>query len=82
MFGWIFVFIFSKNIFPNKPKTKNDQISFSLFYVETKNLIWDKIKTRNENTNETHSCVMVLIINFIKKFNSILISFMKMKINF
>ena len=43
VFGWIYVFIFSENIFPNEPKTGNNKISFS---VETKNLILGKMKTR------------------------------------
>jgi len=43
VFGWIFVFIFSENIFPNEPKAGNNKISFS---VETRNLILGKMKTR------------------------------------
>ena len=39
VFGWISVFIFSENIFPNEPKTENNQISFS---VEIKNSFWIK----------------------------------------
>ena len=46
VFGWIFVFIFSENIFPNEPKTGNNKISFLVFLVETKNLILGKMKTR------------------------------------
>jgi len=45
-FGWIFENIFSKNIFLNEPKTENNKISFSVFLVETGNLILVKIKTR------------------------------------
>jgi len=43
VFSWIFVFIFSENIFPNEPKTGNNKISFS---VKIKNLILDKMKMR------------------------------------
>jgi len=46
VFGLISVFIFSKNIFPNEPKTENNKISFSVFSVETRNLILGKMKTR------------------------------------
>ena len=30
LFGWISIFIFSENIFPNEPKTENNKISFSV----------------------------------------------------
>ena len=33
VFGWISIFIFGKNIFPNKPKTGNNKILFSMFSV-------------------------------------------------
>ena len=46
VFGWISVFIFSENIFSNKPKTGNNKISISEFSVETRNLILGKMKTR------------------------------------
>ena len=45
-FGWIFENIFSENIFSNEPKIGNNKISFSVFLVEIKNLIMDKMKTR------------------------------------
>ena len=46
-FDWIFENIFSKNIFSNKPKTKNNKISF---WIKIKNLILDKIKNKNAVT--------------------------------
>jgi len=46
VFGWISIFIFSENIFPNELKTGNNKISFSVFSVETKNFILGKMKTR------------------------------------
>jgi len=39
VFGWISVFIFSENIFPNEPKTGNNKISFLVFSIEIRNLI-------------------------------------------
>ena len=34
VFGWISVFIFSENIFPNESKTGNNKILFSIFSIE------------------------------------------------
>jgi len=38
VFGWISIFMFSENIFPNEPNSGNNKILFSLFSIETMNL--------------------------------------------
>jgi len=46
VFGWIFEKNFSENENRKQPENKNNKISFSVFSVENKNLILDKMKMR------------------------------------
>ena len=43
--GFLFSFLV-KFFSPNEPKTGNNKITFSMFLVETKNLMLGKVKTR------------------------------------
>jgi len=61
-FDWKFENSFSENIFSNKPKTENNEIWFSVFWIETKNLILGRMKrlwqilnkSKNTSSFETH----------------------------
>jgi len=46
VFGWIFENIFNENENRKQPENENNKILFSVFSVQNRNLILDKMKMR------------------------------------